>query len=269
MNDQSLIPIDREVKFQSDLGHSIMIQGNAVEQHSPGQSVLLHLLPGFLIGGVYFALLSLLRQWGYPSIMALMCTIVVILMPVELGYLLYEGKKKNGRFSLHGVVLYRAPIPTWQYFLWVPVLFVLLGIIFTLMKPVDALLQQKLFAWVPILESGLQAGYSQGALIATYMMVAIFGTIVGPIVEELYFRGYLLPRMGYAGKWAPLLHSFLFGLYHFWTPWMFLTRTLGMLPLAYAVQRRNLNLAIIVHILVNAIDVITALSFIIGMGIIA
>jgi membrane protease YdiL (CAAX protease family) len=236
------------------------------EQHSPGRSILLHLVPGLLIGSCYFALLPLLHRWGYPSFMALMCALVLILMPVELGYLLVEGKKKNGRFSLQGVVLYRTPIPAWQYFLWVPVLFVLLGLIFTLMKRVDVIVQQRLFAWVPVLESGLQAGYSQRALIVTYALAAIFGVVVGPTIEELYFRGYLLPRMGYAGKWAPLLHSFLFGLYHVWTPWMFLTRTLGMLPLAYAVRWRNLNLAIIVHILVNTLDVITAASFIIGLG---
>ena len=90
--------------------------------------------------------------------------------------------------------------------------------------------------------------------------------LAGPIVEELYFRGYLLPRMGYAGRWAPLLHSFLFGLYHIWTPWMFLTRTLGMLPLVYAVRWRNLNLAIIVHVLVNMLDVFTAIAFITQMS---
>jgi membrane protease YdiL (CAAX protease family) len=243
-----------------------MNQNNSVELHSLSQSVLLHLLPGFLIGGCYFALFPILRQWGYPSMMALMCAMVVVLVPVELGYLLYEGRKKNGRFSLQGVVLYRTPIPIWQYFLWVPVLLVLVGIIFTTMRPVDAFIQQQFFAWFPVLESGLQEGYSQGALIGTYVMAAIFGVVVGPIVEELYFRGYLLPRMEYAGKWAPLFHSFLFGLYHVWTPWMFLTRTLGMLPLAYAVRRRNLNLAIIVHILVNTLDVIAAVSFIIGMA---
>ena len=96
--------------------------------------------------------------------------------------------------------------------------------------------------------------------------ISVFGVVIAPTVEEFYFRGYLLPRMGYAGKWAPLLHTFLFGIYHVWTPWMFLTRTLGMLPLAYAVRWRNLNIGIITHILVNALDVITAISFIIGMS---
>jgi len=96
-------------------------------------------------------------------------------------------------------------------------------------------------------------------------MVAIFGVLAGPIVEEMYFRGYLLPRMEYAGKFAPFLHSLMFGLYHIWTPWMFLTRTLGMLPLAYAVRWRNLNIAIIVHVLINMLDVFTAIAFITQM----
>jgi len=239
---------------------------NSVEQHSFGKSIILHLLPGFLIGGCYYALRPILGKWGYPSIMALACAIILILLPVELGWLFYEGKKKNGHFSLQGVVLYRNAIPVWQYFLLVPALFVVLGLIFTLMKPVDIFLQQQVFAWLPALDGGLQAGYSRSTLIVTWIMVAIFGTLAGPIVEEFYFRGYLLPRMGYAGKWAPLLHSLLFGLYHIWTPWKFLTRALGMLPLVYAARWRNLKLAVIVHVLVNTLDVVTAVVFIARMS---
>jgi membrane protease YdiL (CAAX protease family) len=243
-----------------------MNQDAIVEQHSVSKSLLLHLLPGFLIGLCYFALLQPFHQWGYPSMMVLMTAIVLILVPFELGYLLYQGKKKNGRFSLQGIVYYRSPIPIWQYIIWVPALFVIVGIIFTLMKPVDVFLQKNLFAWMPLMESGLQGGFSKGVLIVTYGMAAIFGAVVGPIVEELYFRGFLLPRMKYAGKWAPLLHSLLFALYHVFTPWMFVTRTIGMLPLVYAVQRRNVYVSIIVHILVNLIDVVVGLSFIIGMA---
>ena len=242
-----------------------MNQSLSVEQHSLGKSLLLHLLPGFLIGGCYFVLTPVLHQWGYPSMMALMCAILLILLPFEVGWLLYEGKRKNGYISLQGVVLYQTSIPLWQYFIWVPVLFVLLGLIFTLMGPVDKFLQENIFAWLPVLESGLQAGYSRTFLIVTWCMVAVFGVLVGPTVEEMYFRGYLLPRMDYAGKWTPLLHSFLFGLYHIWTPWKFITRMFGLLPLVYAVRWRNLNLAIIVHILINLLDVLTAITFISSM----
>lgn len=243
-----------------------MNENSIVEQHTVRKSLLLHLLPGLLIGVVYFLLVPVFHRWGYPSIMPLMCAVVLVLIPFEFGVLLFEAKKKNGTFSLNGVVLYRKLIPFRQYLLWVPILFVLLGLIFTLMKPIDTFLQTYLFSWIPPLESGLTQGYSREVLIISYIMVAVFGTVLGPLTEELYFRGYLLPRMAYAGKWAPLLHSFLFALYHFMTPWMIITRTLGMLPLVIAVQKRSLYLSIVVHILLNSLDVISAIVFISAMN---
>ena len=242
-----------------------MDSDSSVEQHSIGQSLLLHLGPGVAVGLCYYMITPILHQWGLPSLASLMIAAALVLTPFELGYLLHEGRKRNGRYSLRGVVSYRTPIPIWQYFVWVPGLFVTVGIIFTLMKPVDVALQQNLFAWVPMLESGLTTDYSRTALIWTYALVAIFGVVVGPIVEEFYFRGFLLPRMGYAGKWAPVLHSLLFAIYHFWTPWQFITRTLGMIPMAYVAKRRNLYVTIIVHVLVNSLDVIAAVTFIAAM----
>ena len=40
------------------------------------------------------------------------------------------------------------------------------------------------------------------------------------MVEELYFRGYLLPRISRLGAWAPLVNTVLFSLYHLFTPWL-------------------------------------------------
>lgn len=235
------------------------------EQHSVGQSILLHLLPGLLITAGYFALIGPLQRAGYPSIMALTVAAIFLLIPVQLGYLLVQGKRLNGRYGLRGVISYRQKLPFKQYLLWVPVLFVAAGLIFTLFKPVNLFLQERVFAAWPILQSGLEGGFAKGPLIVTYVLVAIFVTVIGPTVEELYFRGYLLPRMGYAGKWAPLLHSFLFALYHFFTPWMIVTRTLAMLPMIYAVQRKNITLSIIVHVLLNSLDVFAAIAFIMTM----
>ena len=89
-------------------------QDASIEQHSLIQSVILQIFPGILIGGIYFATSPLVRQMGYPSIMALVCAVIVILIPVELGYVLSHGKEKNGRFSLRGVVCYLVPKPFWQ-----------------------------------------------------------------------------------------------------------------------------------------------------------
>jgi len=233
-----------------------------IDQHSIGQSLLLHLLPGVLIGTSYFVFISTFTNLGYPSIMSLMVSVLIVLVPFEFGYLLYQGYKKNKKLLLKGIISYQEKVSWWQYLLIVPIVFVIIGLIFTTMKPLDQYLQHNIFAWMPRMDSGLSEEYSKEVLIKTYIAVAILGTIVGPIVEELYFRGYLLPRMKYAGRWAPLLHSFLFALYHIFTPWMIVTRTIGMIPLVYTIRKKNIWIGIIIHVLINSIDVITAIVFI-------
>jgi len=242
-----------------------MIEHTTTANHSFGKSLFLHLFPGLLAGILYFALINPLHRWGYPSMMAFMISGVLVLVPVELGYLLYLGKKENGKLSLQNIIHYWTPIPLREYFIWVPIILIIIGIVFTVLKPVDIFLQNNIFDWLTSFESGLEGGFSKNALILTYAMLAVFGVVVGPIVEELYFRGYLLPRMGFAGKWAPVLHSLLFGLYHMWTPWMFVTRTIGMLPIIFAVKNKNLYVGIIAHCLANMVDVIFGVIFIIGM----
>jgi uncharacterized protein len=240
-----------------------------VEQHTMGQSIVYHLLPGLLTGAFYFAIAQPIRNLGFPSIAAFILAAIFILIPFELGFLLYQGKKKNGVLSLEGIVLYRQRIPLWQYLVWVPAIFILVGLIFTILTPVSDFFGT-LFTWLPDtlrLDMGLGGEYSRSVLIITYLFGFIFFVLVAPTVEELYFRGYLLPRMPRWKGWTPILHSTLFALYHTWTPWMVITRTIGLLPLIFIVQRkRNIYLGIIIHCLVNAIDIIVGAAFIFSLS---
>jgi hypothetical protein len=77
------------------------------ESHSIPQSIALHLLPGILIGAVVFTVRGLVVRAGYPTLMALLLAIPVSLIPFELGVLVLIGKRRNGRFSLDGIVHYR------------------------------------------------------------------------------------------------------------------------------------------------------------------
>jgi membrane protease YdiL (CAAX protease family) len=89
--------------------------------------------------------------------------------------------------------------------------------------------------------------------------------IATPITEELYFRGFLLPRMARWGIWAPLISVALFSLYHFWLPWENPTRIIALLPLVYAVQwKRNIYLSIAVHSLLNTIGSIGLLMLVLN-----
>lgn len=239
------------------------MEQDQIEKHSTTRSIILHLLPGILIECFYLLARQPVAHMGYPSIVALILAFAFVLIPVELGYLFYQGKKKTGRFTLHGIISYRNAIPWWQYLVWVLIIFIVIGAIFTLLKPVDAFLQGKLFFWIPEPNSGLDGNYSRTILIVTYSIFLIFSVTLAPLVEELYFRGYLLPRM--KGKYAPLFHSFLFAAQHVFTPWMIITRTLGLLPLVFGVKKKNIYVGMIVHILCDMVNVVTAIAFILKM----
>jgi membrane protease YdiL (CAAX protease family) len=197
------------------------------------------------------------------SYVTLILAYAFVLIPVELGYLLYQGKKKTGRFTLRGIISYRNPIPWWQYLVWVLIISIATGAIFILLKPFEAFLQERLFFWIPDINNGLDGNYSRQTLIVTYSMFFIVGTCLIPLVEELYFRGYLLPRM--KGRFATLFHSFLFAAQHVLTPWRIITRTLALLPLVFGVKKKNIYVGIIVHILVNLLDLVTGIAFIINL----
>ena len=170
------------------------------EQHSVGQSILLHLLPGLLILVFYIITAPLMEGLGHPSGTALFIAIGVVLIPFELGYLLYQGKKLNGTFSLKGIVLYRKPMPWWQYVLLGLPLFLWVGVIFMILAPpIDEVIINSLFSWVPdwffLFDVDKLDQYSQTTLLVVAILNLTLNGVAGPVVEELYFRGYLLPRL--------------------------------------------------------------------------
>jgi hypothetical protein len=238
-----------------------------IKRHTLGLSIALHLVPGILIGAFYTVLTPFITDLGFPSIVSLILAGFVVLVPFELGILLYEGKR-TGAEALKGVVLYRQPLPLRQYLIWVPVIFVASGLLMTLLTPVTTYLQTW-FTWIPDvyqIDMGLDGGYSKTVLIVTYLLNFLMITLVGPVVEELYFRGYLLPRIPRLKGWAPVLHTLLFALYHTWTPWVAVARTLAVLPLTYIVRwKNNIYLGIIAHCLLNAIDLIIGIVYIASM----
>jgi membrane protease YdiL (CAAX protease family) len=89
----------------------------------------------------------------------------------------------------------------------------------------------------------------------TVILVILFNGFLGPIVEEIYFRGYLLPRTSVFGKLAPLVNGIIFSVYHFFTPWQNITRIIGLTPMVYSVWiNKDIRIGIIVHCLGNTIS---------------
>ena len=118
----------------------------------------------------------------------------------------------------------------------------------------DPWLAHTVFAWYPESIRNMATLDATGNTPATWVLVIGFAValalngVLGPVAEELYFRGHLLPRIDRLGRAAPVLNTVLFSLYHFWSPWQNLVRVVGLLPWVYVVWRkRSVQLSIAVH----------------------
>jgi membrane protease YdiL (CAAX protease family) len=227
-------------------------------QHSLLKSILLHILPGVLTTLAFIAIKPLLSSSGNPPLLAFLLAVLFVDLPVQLGIMLVEGKKLNGRLSLDGVVLYRDKV-SWKTFALVFVgAFVVVFLLMTLVAPITAFLTDTLFSGLPdwmFLEEPTQyAAYAKQIVIAVFVFQLVLTGVALPWVEELYFRGYLLPRIARYGAWAPLVGGLLFGLYHGWQLFGFVTVFLLGAALGYIVWwKRDIRLSISLHVFANAI----------------
>ena len=234
-----------------------------IKRHTVLQSLLLHLLPGVAMTLSFFVSVPLVQYLGWPTNLAFsLLTDLFILIPFELGLLLYLARKQGTRgWSLEGIVIYRQKLPIWKVAGWVLVILIPTGLIFGLMQPLTDW-QRTGFDWLPeallVSESGYEGTFSRQVLIVTLIINFAFTAVIVPIVEEVYFRGYLLPRMPKRfGKAGPFIHSLLFSVYHTWTPWMFLVRTFGLLPLIYVTRwTKSIVPGSIAHMMANSVDII-------------
>ena len=78
--------------------------------------------------------------------------------------------------------------------------------------------------------------HSPTQLSITLFLAIFLSSIVAPIVDELYFRGFLLTRMEHWGRAAPVVNSFLFAVYHSYFPGNVLGIFLAFLPISYVVS---------------------------------
>lgn len=228
---------------------------SSIKQHTILQTIGLHLLPGAVLTLAFVLLDPWLRQYHLPPLLAFLISILLVLVPLELGWICFLGSRRNNKFSLNGIVLNREPLPLKDYFLLIPFLLIWSIAVFTVLGNLDQTILSNFFSWLPDWFQFSQfnpADYSQSARNTTFILFLLLNGFAGPIVEELYFRGYLLPRMEYLKGWAPLVNVLLFSLYHFFSPWQFFTRILAFYPLAYVVRwKSNIFLSMITHCLLN------------------
>lgn len=87
---------------------------------------------------------------------------------------------------------------------------------------------------------------------STPILLILFVAIIGPIFEELIFRGYLLKKLRvYGDKTAIIYCAIAFGLFHTNLAQILFAGVIGAVLAYVVVKTNNIKYSIIIHILVN------------------
>ena len=229
------------------------------ERHSQRKTLFLHLAPGVPFTIAFLIMAWLLNRVGSSAYLAIILCIPLVLVPCEVGVLLLERKRLG--WTWRSLIIPRGSRS-------VSILDIMMSVaaIYAIAQAAAALAIPSRTAILSVMANRLPPwavldGLLRGVPPSVLWLGLFLSGLVAPIVEELYFRAYLLPRIPVSGRWAPAVNAALHSIYHFYTPWNYLTFFLGFLPLAYYVRLRgNLLPTIITHVLFNSVGLLIVLA---------
>jgi membrane protease YdiL (CAAX protease family) len=228
--------------------------------------IALHLVPGLLFGVFFFVLSWLLIRRGLTAYLALMIAVPACLAPIEIGVMLLWSVRSTGTLSLSEAIRYRRKGTVVDYVVLPLLLFLCWGVLSIAVRPLALYLETHLPAWFPVWAT-------QGALIdgltscppiqrnITLVLAVLCSGFVAPVVEEMYFRGFLLPRMEHWGWAAPIVNALLFAVYHFYFPGNVPAIFVVFVPISVVVRvKKNWRIGLIVHSMANLWSVFTVFT---------
>ena len=227
------------------------------DRYSLRKAVLLHLAPGVPFTLVFPLAAWLINRAGGSTYLAVVLCIPLLLV-CEVGVLIIERRRIN--WTWRSIVIprggRRVSIP--DILLSVAVIYAIAQVAGALASPSRTAILGAMAAWLPpwAVLGGIPAGTSS----YTLWLGLFLSGLAASIVEELYYRAFLLPRIPVSGRWAPAVNAALHSICHFYTPWNYLVFFVAFLPLAYYVRLRgNVLPTIITHVLFNSVGVIVVL----------
>jgi len=222
-----------------------------MNQLSKSRSIIYHLYPGVIIT-LCFIILTPYIIHHVPPQLSLLISFIIAAIPLLVAHLLAVKKKENFE-SILQVNGYRNRLKNGKLIIYTFGLVGFAFLVWSVTQPLDKIITANLFTWLPTWYTVQDFnGYGKESIQVTLVLNLILNGFLAPLVEELYFRGYLLPRMVAWGKWAFVLNAVLFSLYHFWQPYIYLTLIISLLPMTWMVWKtKDLRLAILTHCLLN------------------
>jgi membrane protease YdiL (CAAX protease family) len=231
-----------------------------MQQLSKTKSILYHIYPGIIIAACFVLIAPFVIAHSFPPQFGFLLAIIIAAIPVMATHLFVAKKSEHTKkiWQLNG---YTNKLPTAKLILYAVGLVVFSFLVWGVTQPLDKIITQKLFSWLPSWYTVQDLnGYSIEVIQTTLIVNLLLNGVLAPFVEEFYFRGYLLPRMQVWGKSAFIVNAVFFSLYHLWQPYVYVTLIISLLPMTYLVWKtKDLRLGILTHCLLNIIGAL--LSF--------
>lgn len=201
-----------------------------------------------------------------PHILLFCVLATFTLVPIELGVILSASKKEYGTFSLKSAFAGQKKLPFLNILFIAFIFFGIAGLLSAFVAPIENQMFSEIRATVlhhlPIGYDWTNYEYiksfSKPILILTCVYYGVFNVFIGPIIEELFFRGYLTSHYKKQSVFTPILIAVLFSLYHFWLPFNNVFRILAFAPVAYvAYRKKNIYISTCFHCLCNLFSVVS------------
>jgi hypothetical protein len=235
--------------------------------------ILLIFIPTSILTLAYVIVGHLVHE-TIPAFLLFFILAMLILFPVQLTVVLRASKKEYGKYSLQSAFSNHQKLSWWKVFIYGALLWGFAGIMsvtiapleYSLFAPISDRLYDVLPAYFDWNNLEYLRQYPRNTLIVTITILAIFNIIIGPITEEFFFRGYLTAKISRYGKYAPLIITVLFSLYHLWLPFNNLFRIIIFYPAAYiAWKLNNIYISIVFHCLSNLVSSIIIITGILSI----
>lgn len=242
------------------------VQVNKIEHDLAISKVLLLIFIPTTLVTVLYALLGEYFEGYIPSLLLFFLLAVTVLFPAELYIVLHASKKEYGDYSFKSALNNQQRLPWWTIFIYGTMLWGWAGLMSVLLLPLEELylspitepIKQLVPTYYDWMNLEYLKQYPKGILILTCVIYWIFNGFIGPVIEELFFRGYLTAKVDRYSKYAPVIITVLFSVYHFWLPFSNIFRVAVFLPVAYiAWKKKNVYIAIVFHCLCNMVSVIS------------
>ncbi len=241
-------------------------------------SLLFFGIPSAVFGFSIYYVMQKLHQHGINDFINFFVSMVTPLALMLLAALIafkIEGNNFKWSTILTRFRLKRMTKTDWAY--TVGLLAVMVLIYGTLSFTSKWLIQFKLFTPPDFLLPAVDPRLEQNILLNSFMglplkgqwwiaavyFIALLFNIVG---EELWWRGYILPRQELAfKKWTWVIHGTLWGLFHVFWKWNLIILLPSCLALSYVIyKRKNTSIGIIAHMAFNSVPLIGIIIGIIG-----